>query len=79
MAQSVRRPTLDFSSNLDLTVMSSSPGLSSTLGMEPTLKKEKSVLVMDALINWMGGILSQCIHRSLLCTLYISYSFIYQL
>ena len=38
MAQSVMRPTLDFSSGLDLRVMSSSPALDFMLGVEPTLK-----------------------------------------
>ena len=39
MAQSVKCLTLDFSSGLDLRVMSSSPALGSMLGMEPTFKK----------------------------------------
>ena len=41
MAQSVKRPTLDLSSGLDLRVMSSSPVLGSTLSTEPFLKKKK--------------------------------------
>ena len=47
MAQSVKRPTLnlssgvDLTSGLDLTVMSSSLALSSMVGVEPTLKKKK--------------------------------------
>ena len=36
LAQSVKPPTLDLSSGLDLRVMSSSPALGSTLGEEPT-------------------------------------------
>ena len=40
-AQSVKHPNLDFSSGLDLKVMSSSSTLGSVLGMEPTLKKKK--------------------------------------
>ena len=39
VAQSVKPPTLDLSSGLDLKVMSSSPVLGSTLGVESTLKK----------------------------------------
>ena len=39
MVQSVKRPTLDLTSGLDLRVVSSSPMLVSILGMEPTLKK----------------------------------------
>ena len=35
MALSVKRPTLDLSSGLDLKVMSSSPMLGSALGVEP--------------------------------------------
>jgi len=34
--QSVKHPTLDLSSGLDLRVMSSNPTLGSTWGMEPT-------------------------------------------
>ena len=41
VTQSVKRPTLDLSSGLDLKIVSSSLALGSTLGMEPTLKKEK--------------------------------------
>ena len=37
VAQSVKCRTLDLSSDLDLRVVSSSPRLGSTLGMEPTL------------------------------------------
>ena len=40
VAQLVKHPTLDFTSGLDLRVMGSSPVLGSTLGMEPTFKKE---------------------------------------
>ena len=36
VAQSVKHPTLDLSSGLDLGVASSSPGLGSELGVEPT-------------------------------------------
>jgi len=36
VAQSVKHPTLDLSSGLDLRVVSSSSELGSTLGMEPT-------------------------------------------
>ena len=46
MAQFVRRLTLDLSSGLDLTVMSSSPVLApvlgSILGMEPTYKTKQN-------------------------------------
>ena len=38
MAQSVKCPTLDLSSSLNL-----SPALGSTLGMKPTLEKERGV------------------------------------
>ena len=41
MAQSVKQPTLDLSSDLDLRVRSSSPALGSELGVRPTLKKKK--------------------------------------
>ena len=41
MGQSVKHPTLDLSSGLDLRVMSSSPILGSVLGMEPIRKKPK--------------------------------------
>jgi len=41
VAQSVKRSTLNFRSDLDLKVISSSPALGSTLGMEPTLKKKR--------------------------------------
>ena len=37
----VRYPTLDVSSGLDLGVVSSSPGLGSTLGMEPTERRKE--------------------------------------
>ena len=40
VAQSVKHPTLDLSSGLDLRVMSSSPILSPMLGVESTQKKE---------------------------------------
>jgi len=43
VAQSVKHPTLDLSSGLDLRVMSSSPTLGSMLGVEPTLKKKKKI------------------------------------
>ena len=36
MTQSVKVPTLELSSGLDLRVMSSSPSLRSMLGVEPT-------------------------------------------
>lgn len=39
MAPSVKRPTLDLSSGVDPRVMSSSPALDSTLGVEPTFFK----------------------------------------
>ena len=42
MAQSIEHLTLDFSSGLDLRVLSSSPALGSMLGQEPTLKKKGS-------------------------------------
>jgi len=41
VAQSVKCPTLDLSSGLDLRVVSSNPMLGSMLGMEPTLKKKR--------------------------------------
>ena len=41
MAQSVKHLSLDLSSGLDLTVVSSSPALGPALGMKPTLKKKK--------------------------------------
>ena len=41
MAQSVKHPTHDFSSGLDLRVVNSSLTLGSTLAMEPTLKINK--------------------------------------
>jgi len=41
VAQSVKHPTPDVSSGLDLKVMSSSPILGSMLGMELTSKKKK--------------------------------------
>ena len=41
LSQSVRQRTLDFSSSLDLRVLSSSPALGSTLGVGPILKKRK--------------------------------------
>ena len=44
VAQQVKRLTLHLSSGLHLRDVSSSPELGSTLGMEPTLKKEKKVL-----------------------------------
>ena len=40
VAQAVKRLTFDFSSGLDLRVVSSSPTLGSMLGMEPTLQKQ---------------------------------------
>ena len=42
MAQSVKHPTLDLSSGLDLRVVSSSLELGSTLGVKPTKKKTKT-------------------------------------
>jgi len=39
MAQLVKSPTLDISSELDLRVLSSVPELGSMLGVGPTLKK----------------------------------------
>ena len=41
MVQSVKCLTLDLSSGLDLSVMSSSPMLGSVLGVEPTSEKRK--------------------------------------
>ena len=41
MAQSVKHPTLDLSSGLDLRVVSSSPALGSMMGVKPTFKKRK--------------------------------------
>ena len=41
VAQSAKPPALDLSPGLDLSVVSSSPALGSTLGMEPTLKKRE--------------------------------------
>ena len=41
MAQSLKRSALDLPSGLDLRVVSSSPELGSTLGMESALKKRK--------------------------------------
>ena len=41
VAQSVKHPTLDLSSGLDLRIMGSSPTLGSTLGMELTENKVK--------------------------------------
>lgn len=43
MAQEVKRLTLDLSSGLDLRVLSSSPTVSSLLGMETTEKKKKAL------------------------------------
>jgi len=40
-ARSVKHPTLELSSGLDLRVVSSSPMLGSMLGVEPALKKKK--------------------------------------
>jgi len=57
-AQSVKRLTLDLNSGLDLRVVSSSPTLGSTLGMEPTLKK-KCLLYLRQLLTerWqLGGL-----------------------
>ena len=42
MAHFIKHSTLDLSSGLDLRVMSLSPTLGPTLGMEPTLKKRKA-------------------------------------
>ena len=42
VAQLIKHLTLDLSSGFDLRVMSLSPVLGSTLGMEPTLKKKKA-------------------------------------
>lgn len=47
VAQLVKRPTLDFSSGLDLKVMSSSPALGSILSMEPNFKKGGRVRVRE--------------------------------
>ena len=47
MAQSVKHPTLDLSSSLDLSVVSSSPGLGSTLDAEPVKKKKKKKKTKD--------------------------------
>ena len=41
VAQLVKHLTLDLSSGLDLRVVSSSPSLGSTLGMEPTQKQKQ--------------------------------------
>ena len=41
MAQSIKHPTLDLSSGLDLRVVSSSPTLGFMLDMEPPKKKRK--------------------------------------
>ena len=43
MAQSVKHPTLDLSSGLDLRVVSSSPMLGSVLGMKVYLKIKKNI------------------------------------
>ena len=40
VAHSIKCPALDLRSGLDLEVMSASPALDSTLGMEPTFKKQ---------------------------------------
>lgn len=42
MAQSVKQPTLDLSSGLELRVMSSRPTLGSVLGVKPTKKKNQT-------------------------------------
>ena len=53
MAQSVKCLTLNLSLGLDLKLMSSSPMLSTILGVEPTLKKaegqEQVLLIMQVL------------------------------
>ena len=48
MAQLVKHPTLDLSSDIDLRVVSSSPVVGSTLGTELTLKKKKRKESSDA-------------------------------
>lgn len=42
MGQSLKCPTPDLNLGLDLRAVSSSPMLSSTLGIEPTLKEKKN-------------------------------------
>ena len=44
MAQSVKCPTLNLGSGLDLRVMSLGPALDSALGLKPTLKKKTVTL-----------------------------------
>lgn len=51
MAQEVKRLTLDLSSGLDLRVLSSSPTVSSLLGMETTEKKKKKSLGVKGKCN----------------------------
>ena len=53
MAQSVKRPTLDLSSGLDLRVVSSRPMLGSRLGMEPTSKKKKKKNIGSGPAAWL--------------------------
>ena len=45
MAQSVKPLTLNLNSGLDLLVVSLSSALGSMLGLEPTLKKEKKIII----------------------------------
>ena len=63
MAQSGKPLTLDFSSGLDLRVLSSSPALGSMLGEEPTLKKKR-----QALIQLVWDVAAACILNRLLCS-----------
>ena len=50
MAQSVKLPTLDLSSGLDLRAVTSSPMLGSMLGVVPTQRKKKKRLKIALLI-----------------------------
>ena len=51
MAQSIKCPTLNLSSGLDLRILPSSPAM----GMEPTLKKKKSCKARGVLANNLSG------------------------
>ena len=50
VAQPVKDRLLDLSSGLDLRVVSSSPALGSTLGAEPTQKKERKNSIATTVI-----------------------------
>ena len=57
VAQSIKHPTLDLNSGLDLRVVSSGPELGSMPSMEPTLKAKRLFLMLylEHTVGWGQG------------------------